>query len=249
MTSEFAPLPKPVIVPPPPPPRAALEFVVEGDARFISHHDTMRALARALARAAWPVAFSSGFNPLPRFSLPLPRSVGMASCGELAVVDLKEPTDPGVLFASLAPQMPRGLPLQYVSAPLPRGTPHALHVEYEVALTREQRAATQPRVVALLASASCPIEREHGPGKPRSAIDIRPFIEELRLDDSGLHMRFAFVQQRSARPAEVLTNLDLPSECAQRVRRTQTEWDMPLATLPRCRGELERTHRGQENHA
>ena len=61
----------------------AFEFSVTGDLRFISHRDTVRVFQRALARAALPVAYSEGFNPHPRLSLPLPRAVGVASEAEL----------------------------------------------------------------------------------------------------------------------------------------------------------------------
>ncbi|GAF87148.1 unnamed protein product, partial [marine sediment metagenome] len=54
-------------------------YDVDGDLRFISHHDMLRLFARSLARAALPVRFSEGFNPHPRLSIPLPRPVGVAS--------------------------------------------------------------------------------------------------------------------------------------------------------------------------
>ncbi len=234
------PTPAAAQTPPPPSPRAALIFAVEGDTRFISHHDTMRALARALTRAGWPVAFSSGFNPLPRLSLPLPRSVGMASSGELAMIDLREVSDPAALLEMLAPQMPRGMRVVSVSSPLPRGTPHAVGVVYEMELDHAQAELVRPRVLELLESTSCLIERDHGPDKPRTPLDIRPFIEELRLDEGVLRIRCSFEQQRTARPAEVLTKLGLPPECAHRVRRARIDWDMPLDEHVCRRGEQER---------
>ncbi len=53
--------------------RAALEFALAGDLRFLAHHDELRLLTRALVRAGWPLAYSQGFNPRPRLVLPLPR--------------------------------------------------------------------------------------------------------------------------------------------------------------------------------
>lgn len=240
---------KPAPAPPPIPPRAALEFAIEGDTRFISHHDTMRALARALTRADWPVAYSAGFNPLPRLSLPLPRSVGMAASRELAVIDLRDAADPDALFESLAPRMPRGMTVVSVASPLPRGTPHAVGVEYEMELGPAEVDLVAPRIPMLLEAANCVIDRDHGPDKPRSSLDIRPFIEELRLDKNVLRLRCSFEHQRTARPAEVLTNLGLSPECAHRVRRVRIDWDMPLAALSCRRGQQERENRGQEDHA
>ncbi|TWT41893.1 hypothetical protein RAS1_30170 [Phycisphaerae bacterium RAS1] len=72
-------------------PSVAVTFGMLGDLRYISHHDELRMLARALVRARWPVAFSQGFNPRPRIVLPLPRPVGVSSSCELAIVELEPP--------------------------------------------------------------------------------------------------------------------------------------------------------------
>ena len=87
----------------------AIRFVIEGDLRFISHHDTMRLFERALSRAQLPVRFSKGFNPGPRLSLPLPRSVGIASGVELLAVELDDAIEPAVVLGTLSEQMPAGL--------------------------------------------------------------------------------------------------------------------------------------------
>ena len=84
-----------------------LTFAVKGDLRFISHRDTVRMLTRALARSGLPVAYSQGFNPHAKISLLLPRPVGMATDGDLAVVLLREACDPEHIAARLRPQRSR----------------------------------------------------------------------------------------------------------------------------------------------
>ncbi|MHC4716562.1 MAG: TIGR03936 family radical SAM-associated protein, partial [Planctomycetota bacterium] len=69
-------------------------FTVTGDPRFLSHHDLMRLMARAAARAGMPLKHSAGFNPRPKLSLVLPRPVGVASRCELMAVQLTRPVDP-----------------------------------------------------------------------------------------------------------------------------------------------------------
>src|SRR5690606_16197351 len=91
--------------------KVAIRFRVEGDLRFISHHDMMRLFERALARARLPVKHSEGFNPRPRMSLPLPRPVGVATLADRLVVELREPVETTDALARLRRQMPVGLTL------------------------------------------------------------------------------------------------------------------------------------------
>jgi hypothetical protein len=72
----------------------AVRFRIGGALRFLSHAETSRVFQRACARAGIPVKYSAGFNPHPKLSLPLPRSVGVESDDELLVVRLSdEPRD------------------------------------------------------------------------------------------------------------------------------------------------------------
>ncbi|MCK4342628.1 MAG: TIGR03936 family radical SAM-associated protein, partial [Phycisphaerae bacterium] len=99
--------------------RVAMEYALGGDLRFLSHHDELRLLARAVVRARWPVAYSRGFNPLPRLVVPLPRSLGTAAECQLALVDLGVPRRPEDLFASLSSALPAGCRLLRIIAPAP----------------------------------------------------------------------------------------------------------------------------------
>jgi len=200
--------------------RVALEYALEGDLRFLAHRDELRMLMRALVRARWPIAYSQGFNPLPRLSLPLPRNLGTAAERQLALVDLRAARTPDELAASLARTLPAGCVLQRVISPAPRVTPHALRPE-EAAVLGERGAA-------LTARSTLPIERECGPGKPRRAIDIRPYIDRLELEGCRLRLELRFVQQRTARPSEILTELGLAESCGQRLRRRAVQWDIEL---------------------
>ena len=64
----------------------AIRFEIRGNARFLSHLETIRVFKRALVRAGVKVCYSEGFNPHPKLSLPFPRSVGLESDDELACV-------------------------------------------------------------------------------------------------------------------------------------------------------------------
>ena len=53
--------------------------------RFISHHDLMRAMMRAVRRANLPVRLTEGYNPRPRIVFPVALEVGVASLDEVAI--------------------------------------------------------------------------------------------------------------------------------------------------------------------
>jgi radical SAM-linked protein len=210
--------------------RVLLRYGVAGDLRFLSHHDELRMLARALVRARWPVAFSQGFNPLPRLTIPLPRSVGVAADEQLALVDLRLPRSGEELAASLRATLPAGCPLREVGSPPAGGSPQPQSVVYELALDGGDAAVLGPRLAALLAAESLPISREYGPGKPARPFDLRPFVETIVLDGLVLRYRLRFTEQRTARPSEVNQALGLSAaDYNHRLRRAQVAWNWPSA--------------------
>ena len=60
----------------------SLCFSKEGDMKFISHLDLLRTFIRALRRAGIPVAYSQGFNHVPRLTFAAPLAVGMEGRNE-----------------------------------------------------------------------------------------------------------------------------------------------------------------------
>lgn len=228
-------------------PRAAPEYAIEGDLRFLSHHDELRMLTRALVRSGWPLAYSQGFNPQPRLSIPLPRRTGIAAARQLAIVDLNAAMPADDLHARLAQALPAGVPLIAVTSPLTAGTPHATHAVFDVLIDPADQTELPARIAAALGEATLPLQRNTGPGKPLRTLDIRPFIQSLTLDGPRLRMALAFEGQLSARPAEILTVLALDPgryECC--ARRVEVTWDMPIAVGPLRPGENTRNHLGQE---
>ena len=228
-------------------PRAAIEYAIEGDLRFLSHHDELRMLIRALVRSRWPLAYSQGFNPQPRLSIPLPRRTGIAAARQLAIVELQAERPVAELQRQLSAALPANVPLLTVISPLQAGTPHATHAAFEVPLDPADLSELAPRIATALAARSLPLQRNTGPGKPLRTLDIRPFIQSLTLDGPRLMMALVFEGQLSARPAEVLTVLALdPGRYECRARRVEVTWDMQIAVGPTRPGENTRNHLGQE---
>jgi radical SAM-linked protein len=227
--------------------RVAVELAIEGDLRYLSHHDELRMLARALVRARWPLAYSQGYNPLPRIVLPLPRNVGTATTCQWALIDLCAPRDPRGLYETLAAALPAGCNLRRVVAPAPRAIPHPRAVSYRVELSSAEAGQIRRWIQALLASGDVTLTRHYGPNKPDRRVNIRPYIEDIVWDGGCLHMRLAHVQQRSARPVEILTALGLATgEYNHGIRRTEVEWDVELTGPTQWPAAPERNEFGQE---
>lgn len=227
--------PKPGSPPRPAAFAVAVHFALRGDLRYLAHHDEMRMLTRALVRAGWPVCYSGGFNPKPRIHFPLPRNLGVASEAELAVVDLRESRSAAALAESLAAALPEGCALLRIEAPAPCRAPAAEAVEYALPLAEPDAQRVAPRIAALLAQPQLVIERSFGPDKPTRRVDIRPFVNAIVLDGARLHLRVRVEQQRSARPAEILSCLGLDAaayECA--VCRVAVEWRTERPAAPRA---------------
>lgn len=231
--------------------RAAIEYALTGDLRFLSHHDEQRMLTRALRRAAWPLAYSHGFNPHPRLTLPLPRTVGTASLCQLALVELDRDVRPRELFDSLSRVLPKGVELRGVIAPAARGTPHAVQIRYELRLDPADIDRALAGIAQALAARQIFVTRTYGPGKPPRPVEIRAFLTSLNVDGAVLRMHVACSGQASARPNEIVSALGLPGEVYDhRVQRVGVTWDMELAAPEGApRPAPERTELGtQEDH-
>ena len=80
-----------------------------GVARFIGHLDLQSLFSKALKRAALPVAYSQGFNPLQLLSIALPLPLGMTGKREILEFYLTTAVNTNDMAKKLNSQMPHGL--------------------------------------------------------------------------------------------------------------------------------------------
>lgn len=217
------------------PQRWALRLTIEGDLRFASHLDCIRAVERTAARAKLPLRFTQGFNPHPILSLACPRPVGVATGDDLLVLTLDH--DPSGDGADLARDMtrcaPRGMRFSRPVLLTSRRAPRPRRIHYELALTADQDARALGRTLAgLEAMASWPVERvkpaaRRGRPPRRRTIDLRGLIESIGIDDRPV-LHWAARPQGDLWPRvdEVLrlVGLDSPPVPA-RVVRTKVDYD------------------------
>jgi len=205
--------------------RWALTYAVDGDLRFISHHDTLRLFQRALARADLPVRFSKGFNPHASVSVVLPRPVGVASDVDVVVIEFERRLGERDAIAKLSAQMPRGLSLGSARR-LERGEKlHPSLARYRLDASGLLPIDVDQRILAILESASLPMERKHAKTGQTRVIDARPYIEDIQRCDSAIEFALRITETGTVRPAEMVALLGMNAQAGvARIRRIEIHW-------------------------
>jgi radical SAM family uncharacterized protein/radical SAM-linked protein len=88
--------------------RHRVSFSKTGDARFLSHRNTMDVFERAIRAAGLPARYSEGFNPHMRLSMGPALALGLESRHEVFDVDANEPF-PADAAARISAKLPPGL--------------------------------------------------------------------------------------------------------------------------------------------
>jgi len=197
-----------------------LRFAKEGSARFLSHHDLLRAFERALRRSNLPLRMTEGFNPHPRLSLPTALGIGVESRAEVAEIELDQWMSPREVQRRLAPELPAGTSLDTVELVSRRDRARIASVTYEIALPAE-RLPSPEALSAVLAKREIPVERRTD--KWCKVVDIRKYLVELRVADGRLCARIRVTDTGTARPEEVLETLQIPVTPDARIVKTVTE--------------------------
>ncbi len=215
-------------------------FAVTGDLRFLGHHDLMRLMARAAARASVPIKHSEGFNPRPKLSLVLPRPVGVASRCELMAIHLTRPVDPDQLRRDLNEQLPEGIAVRE-ARPLPsRKPPQARRVGYEVTLTEEESASVAEHIAALAGMDRWEVTQPGRPGRsgrPERTVDLAGRAEGVTIEGRTLRFVLLPAPDAPARCIDMLALLGLTAPAASatealaKATRTDIEYDL-AATGP-----------------
>ncbi|HUU09938.1 MAG TPA: TIGR03936 family radical SAM-associated protein [Phycisphaerae bacterium] len=201
--------------------RLRLWFRVEGDKRYLSHHDMMRVWERALRRAALPLRMSQGFNPRPKMSLVEPRSVGIASEAEILEFELADWVNPEAVLGELRRQVPADVRVDSLDLIRPTDKARPVAVIY-VAMIEAPCPDLPDRIARLLGQSEAPIVR-HRP-KGDKALDARAFIEQLEpVGAQGVRMVLTTGPGGTVRPDEVLRLLGFDREAVARADLRRVE--------------------------
>jgi len=247
--------------------RWGISFVVDGDLRFLSHHETMRMIERIAVRSGLALKYSQGFNPRPVLSFALARPVGVATKGDLFVLRLVEPDSPEApalgadraeaaqrLLERLNAQAPGGLRFLRAEPLTAKGTPQAIRCHYELPLSPQQQQTVRSRLACLEDQAEWPIRRmtpakasrRRQPPRERT-IDIKPLIENPRIERNALRWTAKPREALWARPTEVLAVFGLDENTlAADIIRTGVEYSaldaVPAGSSPQGAAPGTHTH-------
>jgi len=192
--------------------------------RYLSHAETMRVFQRACVRAGVKVAHSQGFNPHPRLSLVLPRSVGVESDDEILCLWLEqgqEQIDEGRLKSEL----PEGIEIVLVEISRATRIPEPSSAKYVIKVKGADE-GIRGRIAELLASEEIVMERRSGEYTKAKAVDVRPFLESIRAEAEGIVVDCKITPAGTIRVDEILGLLRLTVEdLAGPVRRTSVQWE------------------------
>lgn len=196
--------------------RLRLRFSRGERLKYISHLDLMRLWERTLRRAGVLMAYSEGFSPHPRLSLAVPLPIGVTSEAELMDVVIRKLVSPYSFLQKTKPQLPPGiviLEVQQVALTAPSLQSLTRFVEYRVSVSSERtQEDVRGSVEAILRAHKLPWHHMRDTG-PRH-YDLRPLIEELRLEGSEggvvtLGMKLRCDASGTGRPEQVTAALGL----------------------------------------
>ena len=216
--------------------RVEIDFSVQGEGRFLSHHDMMRLMTHAVGRAKLPLRFSQGFNPRPKMSLPFPRPVGVASHVERLLVELSDPMTDAEVVRRLAAQMPPGIELTGGRILASRQPPQARTASYTLAVDAPTSESLRRRLAELSSQARWPVTRPaRREGKPDRHLDLRQLIGSLDVEGQTVSFTLTRHNEMWASVDEVLVLLGLEELHRAQLVRTDVQWDDDAAKPRRRR--------------
>lgn len=218
---------------------AVIKFRLRGDLRFLSHAETVRVFQRACARAGLKLRYSQGFNPRPKLSLPLPKSVGIEVDEDLMCLQVSAAELP-TLKDRLSGQLPDGFELLSVRPAEAKKSFQPKLATYKLVLRKDKevlqnKGKRQPqqdfdeklkaRIKSLLASESLNLQRRVDAKASFRDVDVRPFLESIEFNGSDVIIECKISKAGSIRVDEILRllNLDL-GQLAAPVKRTGVRW-------------------------
>jgi radical SAM-linked protein len=212
--------------------RLRVFFTKEGALRFISHHDLMRLLERALRRTGLPLKLSEGFNPRPQLSFPVALALGVETQAEVFEVDLTEWVSPGRAKRVLGSELPEGIGIREVQSVAYGEKAEVVSTEFAVRLSSVPEDFND-KLAAFMASAEAVVERKRKSGGRN--INAREYVRYAHLDGNTLRIGLGVSNAGTVRPEEVVDAIVRGgSEALAPLHVTRTQ--LNLAPTPQSQG-------------
>jgi radical SAM-linked protein len=193
----------------------------------------MAMLQRAFARAQIRLCYTEGFNPRPRFSLPLPRNVGMLSDAELMYAVLcsdESSADPEQIKDRICGHVPQGCEIYDTELIEGRVRYRPVSVVYVFSLAGMDkdgkiRANIESLRRSLEAGKGLIVERASHGTKPARKTDVSAYIDSISAESGDLVVRCNITGAGTVRADEILELLQIDSSQISRpVRRKSVRW-------------------------
>ncbi len=164
-------------------------FQKTGKLQYISHLDLMRTMTRVIIRSHIPVAYSEGFNPIPRLSFAAPLSVGVESRVEIMDVRITHPIHLDLAMEALNLNLPSELAVSKLYMAETK-TRDIAFVSYEMAFFRPNTDdSLAARIAEVLSRRPLPVLKKTKTGEKDT--DISPLIETLSVRNVGDHVEIS----------------------------------------------------------
>lgn len=197
-----------------------LRFEKTGRMKYLSHHELMRVLERAIRRSGIPIRLTEGFNPHPVMSFPTALGIAIESVDEVMEMELSTWVAPKTMQEKLGAQLPAGLTVRTIEAFDRRQRSYVDYVEYEVGAPG-QTAGIEGRIAEFLAKKEHVVTRDLGDRSKQ--VNVRPYAMAIDVDGEVLYLRIRVTDSGSARPEEVLEAIGVEMRDDVTVRKTYTE--------------------------
>ena len=211
-----------------------IKFKIGGSLRFLSHAETVKLFQRACVRAGINMQYSRGFNPRPRLSLPLPRTVAVASDDDLLCLrvnrDLKESQIADYdsrIKDRLSGQLPKECKLLSVEAVGANASYQPDSATYVFSLLPESINERLKAVIErLLASESLNLHRRVDAKYSKfKNVDVRPFLKSIEIVDKEIVVECKISSAGTVRVDEILKLLEIePEKLTTPIRRKNVKW-------------------------
>ena len=209
-----------------------VKFKIKGNLRFLSHQETLSMLKRALVRAGTELCYGQGFNPRPKLSLPLPRSVGVESEDELfyasvSVTQGRERTE--ILKERISSQLPFGceiISVEIADGPITFQPESALYV---FCLSNADDETVRSNIEALRGALSAKVplvvQRYFGANRPHRQVDVSGYIDSVELKEDVLSVKCKITGAGSVRIDEIMELIQIDrTKLSGPVKRTTVQW-------------------------
>ncbi|OHB51914.1 MAG: hypothetical protein A2Y10_17030 [Planctomycetes bacterium GWF2_41_51] len=207
-------------------------YKIQGNVRFLSHQEAMRAIQRSLIRSGVNLLYSQGYNPRPRLSLPLPKSVGLESEDELFCAQISNSENSNKeIYQKISAQLPEGFSLIDIAIHNGKVSIKPIEAEYVVQLSKEEidsvSAAINKLNESIAAGVEIIIERTVDEKGNVKTVDVGRFIKSVEPIAEGVKIISLISDKGTIRPDEIIKLLGLGAErLGISMTRKKVNWQM-----------------------